>query len=99
MKLTAASPATTFAELNFKPRLPIGGIQALTAYANGYGASVIQGPGSYGGEFGLYELAVLEGENICYTTPLTDDVLGHLTEADVTRLLGKIAALPKGGAA
>ena len=48
---------------------------------------------------GLYELAVLKGtpgkDALCYTTPITDDVVGHITPDEVTELLGKIEALPK----
>lgn len=68
-------------------------------FTNGYGASVVKGPGTYGEAEGLWELAVLkrgkEGWLICYDTPITDDVIGYLTEAAVDALLQKIAKLPK----
>ena len=38
----------------------IGNRQAVFKFPNGYGASLIQGPSSYGGEDGLFEIAVLE---------------------------------------
>lgn len=63
-------------------------------FANGYGASVIISPYSYGGDKGLYELAVFKGGSLCYDTPITSDVEGYLTPDDVTRLLGQIEALP-----
>lgn len=80
-----------------KPRN--GGIQRLYHFTgNDYGASVIQNPYSYGGRDGLWELAVIawDGDNwsICYDTPITDDVLGYLTEEEVTETLVKIKALP-----
>lgn len=86
----------TFEELKFRPRPGRSGIQARYVFPNGYGVSVIRGLGSYGNERGLYELAVCVGPNqhLCYDTPITDDVLGYLTEDDVTRLLGEVEALP-----
>ena len=85
---------------NFKelPSNPInGGIQYKAFYPNGYGASIVQHSFSYGREDGLWELAVLKGNEeecvICYDTPITGDVLGHLTEEDVNETLEKIAVL------
>lgn len=64
-------------------------------FPNGYGASVVIGPYTYGGPDGLYELAVLNSEGgLCYSTPITDDVIGHLSVEGVNDLLDKIAALP-----
>lgn len=89
-----------FKELVFGPHPSafFGGIQAKAFFANGYGASVIQSPRSYGGSAGLYELAVLKGDDgdfvVCYTTDITDDVLGYLSEAEVTALLQRVEALP-----
>ena len=43
-------------------------------FDNGYGVSVVQGPHSYGGQKGLYELAVLGTDGfITYETPVTND--------------------------
>jgi hypothetical protein len=64
-------------------------------FPNEYGASVIIGPHTYGGTEGLYELAVLDPDwNLCYSTPITDDVIGHLTVQQVNDLCDRIAALP-----
>ena len=90
----------TFDELNFIPhKNALEGIQARVDFSNGYGASVIKTPYSYGGDKGLYELAVMVKGGICYDTPITNDVEGHLTTADITRLLGEIEALPQREAA
>lgn len=88
----------TFEDLTFaKDATPAGNDQALVFFPNGYGASVVIGPFSYGGDNGLYELAVLKGcqdsWGLCYSTPITDDVLGNMEPSDVTRVLGEIAML------
>lgn len=67
-------------------------------FKNGYGASVIRGPYSYGGPQGLYELAVLKRDyhrywNITYDTPITDEVLGSLEHDDVVKALEEISKL------
>lgn len=76
----------------------MGGDQYEFSFENGYGASVIRTSMSYGREEGKWELAVLKGEAICYTTPITDDVVGWLDEAEVAEKLAAIEALPKAGA-
>ena len=75
-----------------------GGTQRLWYFDNGYGASVVCHAFSYGGGDGLFEMAVLKGtgddSRLCYDTPITDDVIGNLTEGGVQDLLAKIQALP-----
>lgn len=81
---------------NFKnlPSNPInGGIQYKASFPNGYGASIVKHSFSYGGNSGLWELAVLKDGMLCYDTPITDDVLGYLSEKEVNELLDKIEAL------
>ena len=74
------------------------GTQKLYKFSNGYGASVVQNPYSYGGKDGLWELAVLKFEgkhfNLTYDTPLSKDVIGWLTPRKAENLLKKIQALP-----
>lgn len=74
-----------------------GGTQTLVFYSNGYGASVVKHLWSYGNAQGLFEIAVLiwdvDDWEICYTTDITDDVLGYLTDADVADVLQKIRNL------
>lgn len=72
----------------------LGGIQRKYTFDNGYSASVIKSQYSYGGENGKWELAVLKGDSLCYDTPITSDVEGHLSVKDVNALLEKINALP-----
>ena len=64
------------------------GVQSIMMFDNGYGVSVVKTSFSYGGKMGQYELAVLDlGENITYNTPVTSDVLGYLSEKEVTRYM------------
>ena len=74
------------------PGTVIGGKQWKFRFDNGFGASVIND--GYGSESGLFELAVLgPDDHLTYDTPVTDDVLGFLTEAEVAAALDRIAAL------
>lgn len=69
--------------------------QTIHRFENGYGASVISD--GYGSEDGLFELAVIEWDGdtfyLTYETPITSDVLGHLTPEEVTKTLAEIEAL------
>jgi hypothetical protein len=73
------------------------GTQTIHKFDNGYGASVVSNAMSYGGDSGLYELAVIKFTgndwNINYDTCITNDVVGHLTEDKVQRILTQIQAL------
>jgi hypothetical protein len=69
------------------------GEQRIYQFDNGYGASVIRHQYSYGGDKGLWELAVLKDGELCYDTEITSDVEGHLNEDDVDILLSNIKEL------
>ena len=87
----------TFKDLEFKLHPNhIGGKQARITFDNGYGASIIQTPFSYGGKIGLYEIGILDNEgDICSTTPITDSgVIGYLREEDVSEGMIRIQNLP-----
>ena len=85
----------TFKDLEFNPHPNhLGGVQARIYFDNGYGASVVQTPHTYGGDMGLYELAVFGKDgHITYDTTITNDVEGYLSEDDVTNLLEQIQQL------
>ena len=84
----------TFNDLVFKQDIQRGLNAARIMFDNGYGASVIIGPYTYGGEDGLYELGVLgKDKKLTYDTPVTEDVKGYLSEDDVTKLLEQIQKL------
>ena len=82
----------------YKEKQLNGGIQKQYKFENGYGASVIQHIGSYGNEPGLWELAVVDWWDVYeldYSTKITDDVIGYLTEEDVEEILVRIKELEK----
>ena len=67
-------------------------------FDNDYGASVIKHYGSYGYAEDLFELAVLffddKGQgHLTYNTPITNDVVGYLTNDKVLELLEQIKNL------
>jgi hypothetical protein len=70
------------------------GTQVILKFSNGFGASVIRGPHTYGGAEDLYEIAVLDNTGeISYVTGITDDVIGWLTSSDVKDVLESVQAL------
>jgi len=85
-------------ELDFKPHSAgMRGTAATIFFPNGYGASVVTGAMFYTSENAPYELAVLKGSegdsDLTYDTPITSDVLGHLTALEVEETLDKIKNL------
>ena len=82
------------------------GVQRLYRFVNGYGASVVRHFGSYGGPKGLWELAVIKWNDdlcrqfdwdLCYSTPITYDVIGYLEEDQVNTILSFIEKLNGSG--
>jgi hypothetical protein len=88
----------TFEDLKFEPFEL--GICAHHLYPNHYGVSVVRGPYTYGGDKGLYELAVLKmtpdmkESELCYDTPITGDVMGHLSPEEITEIMKQVSELP-----
>lgn len=72
----------------------MGGIRRVYRFENGYAASVVNAPFSYGGREGLWELAVMDGNGINCDTPITDKVIGRLSDIELDEVLDRIAALP-----
>lgn len=83
-------------EYLFKEDEHLGGIHKVYKFPNGFGASVIKNPFSYGGRVGLYELAMIEfidneEYELFYDSDIVKgDVLGYLTESEVREVLEKI---------
>ena len=75
-----------------------GGEQKIYKFPNNYGASVVNGFGTYTEE-GEWELAVIKFEpnsdefNLTYDTPITDDVIPNLSTEEVQEILIKIKDL------
>lgn len=71
--------------------------QALMFFPNGYGVSVLLGKRFYSNGINTYELAVLRGNEdlhkLDYTTHVTDDVLGYITEDEVTQAMIEVQRL------
>lgn len=76
------------------------GVQYIYRFPNGIGASVVKfeiykGIGSYGCEFGLYEMAQLHFIN--EEQPRIGDIEGYLTSKDVVKKLEQILKVnPRG---
>lgn len=64
--------------------------QATMTFDNGYGISVLFGDCFYSNGIDLYEVAVLKDGRICYTTPIANDVIGYITEQQVSDVMKKI---------
>ena len=63
-------------------------------FDNGFGASVVKLSGSYGNDKRLYEIAVLDSKgDLCYDTPITDDVIGYANEDKIKDTLDRIKSL------
>lgn len=81
-----------FEQINNAPFMV--GKKARMQFDNGYGVSVVSCTYSYGGKYGLYELAVLDKNgDLTYETPITSDVLGYLEPEQVTEIMEKVQSL------
>lgn len=71
--------------------------QVVLKFPNDYGASIVRDEYTYGGKEGLFELAVIKWVDdkfdICYDTPITDDVIGYLSGSEVIEVLTDIFKL------
>ena len=81
-----------FEQLNDEPFMV--GKRGRMHFDNGFGVSVVSHTHSYGGRNGLYEVAVLDKDGVLtYETPVTNDVIGYLTEEDVTDVMKQVQEL------
>jgi hypothetical protein len=81
-----------FEQVNDSPYMV--GKKSRMHFDNGYGVSVVSHSYSYGGRDGLYEVAVLDSDdNLTYDTSVTNDVIGYLTEEDVSNVMKQVQEL------
>jgi len=97
----------TFKDLQFQPHPNSsleGGVQAKMFFPNGYGVSVVRFKvlgtyASYTNNEDEWEMAILKGNDskfeICYDTPITSDVLGYLSDDEVSEIMKRVQKLPK----
>lgn len=72
----------------------LGGERAVVKFDNGFAASCLRG-GPFYTSRGTYEIAVMDENDLRYDTPITDDVLGYLSEKKANKALLDISNLPK----
>lgn len=100
-KVAKANSMTTFKDLKFETHsIAKSGLdnykdakQATETFENGYGVSVLFGSCFYSNGKDTYEVAVLFDGGITYNTDITDDVMGHLSEDEVSEVMSKVAVL------
>ena len=83
----------TFADIPFKETKMPKGIQSILKFGDDYQLSIVKSDFSYGGNKGLYEIAVFTGDSQINMPGITEDhdtVKGYLTEDDVVGIVKKM---------
>ena len=82
----------TFEDLEFIEH-PIGnGQQARMDFESGYGISVVKFNGSYGYPE-LWEVGIMYKKVLTYNTHISNDVMGHQSDEDVTNIMKQVQEL------
>ena len=92
----------TFENLVFETHPMGNGFMSKMFFPNGYGISVVRFKSPFGGgsftNGDQWEVAVLKGNHedwdLCYDTDITNNVIGYLTDNEVTEIMGRIQNLP-----
>jgi len=92
----------TFKDLGFKPHsITESKIEsfkeakhAVENFDNNYGVSVLFGSCFYSNGIDTYEVAILFDGALTYNTEITSDVIGHLSEDEVTEIMEMVQSLP-----
>lgn len=86
-----------FKDLQFSSHFAGTGQQSQLFFKNGYGVSVVFGSLFYSNGVDTYEIAVTKGNkkewNLCYTTHVTDDVIGYQTKEEISEIMKKVQEL------
>lgn len=71
------------------------GVQVVFRFPNNYGASVVKHHFSYGVELAVIKFTSNDADDwdICYDTPITDDVIGWLDAESLQSILIEIKSL------
>ena len=83
----------TFADIPFKETEMPKGIQSILKFGPDYQLSIVKSDFSYGGDKGLYEIAVFTGDSKINMPGITEDhdtVKGFLSEDDVVGIVKKM---------
>ena len=82
--------------LNWEPYPIVNGERAVADFKNGYSASCLRGGDLiFCTDNGIYEIAVMHDNEICYDNPLGNCLFIYLSESEANKLLADMAALPK----
>lgn len=81
----------------YKTKTSLGGPQRLYRFENGYGASVVNNWASRGTEMAVIKWRDSDSFRLVYDTPITDDVINYMDEAEVEETLRRISSLTPDG--
>lgn len=80
------------AEVHY-PKIYADAKHAILNFPNGYGVSVLFGDVFYSNGIDSYEVGILKDGVLCYSTPITDDVIGYVSKEGVTRIMKQVQEL------
>ena len=83
----------TFSDIPFKETHMPNGIQSILKFGDDYELSIVKSDFSYGGDKGLYEIAVFKGDGQVNMPGITEDhdtVKGFLSEDEVIGIIKKM---------
>lgn len=90
----------TFKDLKFEEHSAGNGLMTQMNFKNGFGVSVVRFKIKGSGRYGSYtdnekewEVAILKDDELTYKTNITNDVIGHQTEKDVSEIMKKVQLL------
>jgi hypothetical protein len=93
VELGGTKKMKTFADIPFKETEIPNGIQSILKFGPDYQLSIVKSDFSYGGNSGLYEIAVFTGDSQINMPGITEDndtVKGFLSESEVVGIVKKM---------